>query len=43
MQELQVQKGLILTQEEEPAHPDFPHIAVVPIYRWLLEKDQPAC
>jgi predicted AAA+ superfamily ATPase len=37
MEELHVEKGLILTQEEEPADPDFPKIEVAAIYEWLLK------
>lgn len=37
MKELQVDKGLILTQDEELPLPEFPKIAVVPIYQWLLK------
>lgn len=37
MQELRAEKGLILTQEEEPADPDFPAIEIAPIYQWLLK------
>lgn len=37
MKELQIEKGLILTQEEEPSDPNFPEIEVVPIYQWLLK------
>jgi predicted AAA+ superfamily ATPase len=36
MKELDVDKGLILTDEEEPADPEFPEIEVAPIYQWLL-------
>ena len=36
MQELGVDKGLILTQDEEPADAAYPQIEVTPIYRWLL-------
>lgn len=36
MRELQVEKGLILTQEEEPIDPEFPEIQVSAIYQWLL-------
>lgn len=37
MKELHVEKGLILTQEEEPADPKFPEIEVASIYQWLLK------
>lgn len=37
MKELEVEKGLILTQEEESSDPEFPEIEVVPIYHWLLK------
>lgn len=36
MNELGVKKGLILTEDEEPADPEFPEIEVVAIYQWLL-------
>lgn len=36
MKELHVEKGLILTQEEMVADPDFPEIEVAAIYQWLL-------
>ena len=36
MGELRAEKGLILTQEEEPADAEYPEIEVAPIYRWLL-------
>lgn len=36
MQELQVEKGLILTTDDEPADAEFPEIEVMSIYRWLL-------
>lgn len=36
MKELHVTKGLILTEEEEPADPNFPEIEVKAIYQWLL-------
>jgi predicted AAA+ superfamily ATPase len=36
MRELHVEKGLILTQEEELADLSFPEIEVVAIYQWLL-------
>lgn len=35
MQELKVDKGLILTQDEEPVSPEHPNIEVMPIYQWL--------
>ena len=38
MQELHVEKGIILTQEEELADPKFPEIEVVAIYQWLLNN-----
>lgn len=37
MKELQVEKALILTQEEELADPEFPEIEVQAIYQWLLK------
>lgn len=37
MRELNVEKGLILTEEEEPADPNFPAIQVEAIYQWLLK------
>ena len=37
MKELHVAKGLILTQEEEPADPKVPEIEVASIYQWLLK------
>ena len=37
MKELHVEKGLILTQEEEPADSKFPEIEVAAIYQWLLK------
>jgi predicted AAA+ superfamily ATPase len=36
MKELRTEKGLILTQEEEPSDPAFPQIKVAAIYQWLL-------
>lgn len=36
MKELHVEKGIILTQEEELADPQFPDIEVKAIYQWLL-------
>lgn len=36
MEELHVEKGLILTQEEEPSDPKFPEVEVAAIYQWLL-------
>lgn len=36
MKELHAEKGLILTQEEESANPEFPEIDVNAIYKWLL-------
>jgi hypothetical protein len=36
MKELQVEKGLILTQEEEFGDIQFPNIEVTAIYQWLL-------
>lgn len=36
MEELGVEKGLILTPEEEPSDPKFPEIEVAPIYHWLI-------
>jgi predicted AAA+ superfamily ATPase len=41
MKELGVDKGLILTDEEESADPEFPEIEVVPVYHWLLNRVQP--
>ncbi len=38
MKELRVERGLILTQNEEPADPEFPEIEVQAIYQWLLER-----
>lgn len=38
MKELHAKKGLILTQEEEPADPNFPDIEVKAIYQWLLNS-----
>jgi hypothetical protein len=39
MKELRVERGLILTQnEEEPADPEFPEIEVQAIYQWLLKR-----
>lgn len=38
MKELDVKKGLILTQEEESNDPAFPQIQVKAIYQWLLES-----
>lgn len=38
MKELNAEKGMILTQEEEPADPKFSHIEVLPIYRWFLSQ-----
>ena len=37
MEELHAEKGLILTQEEEQADPEFPDVAVTSIFRWLLQ------
>lgn len=37
MNELDVEKGLILTQEEESADSEFPEIEVAAIYQWLLK------
>jgi len=37
MKELGVERGLILTQEEEAASPDFPKIEVMALYQWLLK------
>lgn len=37
MKELHVEKGLILTQDEEPADLQFPEIEVAAIYQWLLK------
>jgi predicted AAA+ superfamily ATPase len=37
MQELHVENGMILTQEEEQADPKFPDITVAAIYQWLLK------
>lgn len=37
MNELNAEKGLILTQEEEGADSNFPEIKVEAIYKWLLE------
>jgi predicted AAA+ superfamily ATPase len=36
MKELNVERGLILTEEEEPADPAHAQIEVTAIYRWLL-------
>lgn len=36
MKELQVEKGVILTEEEEIADETFPEIEVAAIYQWLL-------
>lgn len=36
MDELNVEKGLVLTQDDEPADPSYPQIEVVAIYKWLL-------
>lgn len=36
MAELKVERGLILTESEESADPNYPNIDVVPIYKWLL-------
>jgi predicted AAA+ superfamily ATPase len=36
MEELHVDKGLILTRDEEKADSKHPDIEVVPIYKWLL-------
>ncbi len=39
MEELHIEKGLILTEEEEEAvDPAFPQIEVMAVYRWLLMK-----
>lgn len=38
MKELHAEKGLILTQDEEPADLEFPEIEVMSIYRWLLQN-----
>ncbi len=35
MKELNAGKGLILTQDEEPADPEYPEIEVAATYRWL--------
>ncbi len=40
MKELGVDKGLILTDEEESADPEFPEIEVVAVYHWLLNLAQ---
>lgn len=37
MKELHVEKGLILTQDEELAESEFPEIEVDAIYKWLLK------
>lgn len=37
MKELKVEKGVILTQEEEPSDQEFPLIEVAAIYQWLLK------
>jgi len=37
MGEVHAEKGLILTQDEEPADPEFPKIEVAAIYQWLLK------
>lgn len=37
MRELRVEKGLILTQDEEPADMEFPEIETASIYQWLLK------
>lgn len=37
MKELKVERGLILTEDEELSDPEFPEIEVVPIYQWLLK------
>lgn len=37
MGELHVEKGLILTQDNEPADPEFPNIEVAALYQWLLK------
>lgn len=36
MSELNVERGLILTQDEEPSDPAFLEIKVAAIYQWLL-------
>lgn len=36
MKEVRAEKGLILTESEEAADPQFPEIEVMPIYKWLL-------
>jgi uncharacterized protein len=36
MKELHAEKGLILTQEEEPVDLEFPKIEISAIYQWLL-------
>lgn len=38
MQELHVEKGLILTQDGESQDTKFPEIEVTPIYEWLLKE-----
>ncbi len=37
MDELNVEKGLILTLDDESADQKFPEIEVTPIYQWLLK------
>ncbi len=39
MKELHVEKGLILTQDEESPDPEFPGIKVAAIYQWLLKSE----
>ncbi len=39
MKELGVERGLILTQEEEITDPEWPNIEVMAIYHWLLKRD----
>jgi uncharacterized protein len=41
MEELNVEKGLILTEEEELDDPKFPKIEVMAIYQWLLNRQPP--
>lgn|GEM_PF-2717401 len=38
MNELKVEKVVILSQDEKPADPKYPEIEVKAIYHWLLKS-----